>query len=135
MSAARRIFGFLLFLYPPEHRATFGREMAILFELRMMAAGNRFTFLMSEAAGLLAGAAREWFSRHSQPVPAAAGFVDRRLPKDVVDARLRVDEVIQRMVYAISHHQFEQARRLSYEEREERENLRRVCDLYGIDPV
>lgn len=57
------------------------------------------------------------------------------LERAVFRARARVDCAVQEMVYAISHHRFEQARRLAIEERTERENLRRLCEDYGIDAI
>lgn len=136
MSAARKIFRLSLALYPHAYRVEFGSEMAELFELRMMASHSRMRFVISEVAGLILGAAREWFRPRMQP-PYAGGerYDSGHLPHAVVHARLRVDSAVQRMVYAISHHQFEEARRLSNEERMERENLRRICDDYGIDAV
>lgn len=135
MSAARRVFRLLLLLYPPAYRAQFGSEMIELFELRMMASDNRGGVLASEMAGLLAGAIREWFDPPAEVRHVVADLDGRYLPKAVVTARLRVDDAVQKMVHAISHHQFEQARRLAIEERTERENLRRLCEDYGIDAI
>jgi hypothetical protein len=136
MNIERRIFNFLLSLYPHDHNKQFGQEMAELFELRMMATPNRARFLISEAAGLLAGAVREWFARRKEPPYVPMGDPDlKHLPREVVTSRLRVNSAVQKMVYAISHHQFEQARRLAVEERIERENLRRLCENYGIDAI
>lgn len=135
MSIPRRIFRALLLLYPPRYRAEFAGEMAELFELRWMASDHRARFLVSEMAGLVAGAVREWLAPSPEPRLPGTEIDARHLPGEVVRARLRVDSTVQKMVYAISHHQFEQARRLAYEERIERENLRRVCDDYGIDAI
>ena len=134
MNIERRVFHLLLFLYPHQYRQRFGSEMAELFELRMMASQNRGRFLFSEAVGLLTGALRERLARREVPPYVPVDDPDTKyLPKEVVAARLRVNGAVQKMVYAISHHQFEQARKLALEERSERENLRRLCEDYGIE--
>lgn len=133
MTIARRIFRFLLWLYPPRARARFGAEMTELFELRTMAAESRTRFLLSEIAGLIAGAFREWFASSGEERHRTADYEDGHLPNEVLRARLHVNEAVQGMVDAISHHRFERARRLAYEERIERERLRRICDDYGIE--
>lgn len=130
---ARRIFRFLLWLYPPRSRVRFGAEMTELFELRTMAAENRTRFLLSEIAGLIAGAIREWFASAGAERHLIADYDDGHLPNEVLRARLRVNDAVQGMTDAISHRQFERARTLAYEERIERERLRRLCDDYGIE--
>lgn len=136
MSIERQVFRGFLRLYPRGYREQFGGEMVELFELRMMASHNRARFLISEAAGLLAGAVREWFARRDEPPYVAGETLDtKHLPGEVVSAHARVDCAVQKMVQAISHHQFEQARRLAIEERTERENLRRLCEDYGIESI
>lgn len=134
MNIERRVFRFLLSLYPRDYRMRFAREMAELLELRLMATHNRARFLMSEAAGLSVGVAREWLARGQHPHCAPVNDPDmEHLPKNVMAARLRVNCAVQKMVSAISHREFERARRLALEERIEREKLRRLCEDYGIE--
>ncbi len=136
MRVARRVFGALLLLYPRGYREQFGREMREVFELRLMASPSWQRFLFSEMAGVIAGAAREWFAPRLKLAHASAMDLDfGSLPNEVTKARFRVDDAVQKMTDAIAHHQFEQARRLAYQERIERERLRRLCDDYGIDAM
>ena len=136
MNIERRVFRFLLFLYPRDYRIRFGKEMAELFELRMMATRNRAWCLLAEGAGLVAGAAREWLARRRDPLYVPVDNPElEHLPNDVMRARLRVNDAVQKMVYAISRHQFERARGLALDERIERENLKRLCEDYGIETI
>jgi hypothetical protein len=137
MITAMRAFLFLLHLYPRRQRDEFGPEMAAVFEQAMNASRNRgrlplIRFLFLEMAGLIAGAAREWTERPSTTPQEDSEPGGYRLPEEVLAVQLRVDAAIQKMVYAISHHQFEEARRFSNEERRERESLRRLQNKYGI---
>ncbi len=134
MNIERRVFHLFLLLYPRYHRNRFGGEMAELFELRMMASPNRARFLAAETVGLLGGAAREWLARRNSLHYVPMDDPDiKHLPREIVTARLRINGTIQKMVYAISQHQFEKARQLALEERKERENLQRLCEEYGIE--
>ena len=57
------------------------------------------------------------------------------LPDEVIEAQNRVVVNINQLSFAISHHQFVQARFYKNEERKARENLRRMRENYGIgDP-
>ena len=140
----RHAFRFLLLLYPRDYRTEFGSEMLNVFE--QAAKDNRdagwaplIQFLVAELAGMIAGAGREWMAkltrltgrtrRQVQVLPATQSA----LPDEVVEARQRVDEAIKRMVEAIASHNFERARRLSDQERIERDSLRRLYAKYNID--
>jgi hypothetical protein len=57
------------------------------------------------------------------------------LPDEVIEAQNRVAVNLNQLLFAISHHQFVQARFYSNEERKARENLRQMQEKYGIgDP-
>jgi hypothetical protein len=57
------------------------------------------------------------------------------LPDEVIEAQNRVAVNLTQLLFAISHHQFVQARFYSNEERKARENLRQMQEKYGIgDP-
>jgi hypothetical protein len=133
----KRTYRFMLLLYPRGHRDRFAEEMAGVFE----EARNerhyqgwvwyvRFTF--SEIAGLIGGAASAWVDR--QPVPAApvASTSEQSLPQEIVEAQEQVDRNIAGMVHAISHHDYQGARRYSDEERRARDVLQLVRQKYGI---
>ncbi|HEX5226721.1 MAG TPA: hypothetical protein VFW44_03385, partial [Bryobacteraceae bacterium] len=108
-------------------------------------------FVTRELAGLLLGAAFEWLAKlTSDPSRRGRSLPDRvlmrppgvswddyygpfpRLPAEVSDARHRADVLVQHMVHAIAHHDFEGARRYSDQEREARLHLRNLQDRYGI---
>jgi hypothetical protein len=132
MKIMLRIYRLLMFLYPARYRAEFGQEMPAVMEQALRASDHRGRFFLSEIAGLIAGAIRERMIRRPPMNPASHGT---GLPEEVLKARLRVDDLVGEMVCAIAAHQFENARRLSNEERIERDNLRRLCGLYGIDAI
>ena len=86
----RRAYEALLWLYPPDCRKSFAREMARVFDdaaedYRTHGVASRCRFLCAELAGIIAGAAGEWlrFSvrrlRRARPLPviltAIAGLV------------------------------------------------------------
>ena len=58
------------------------------------------------------------------------------LPEEVFQAQNRVAVSLDQLLFAISHHQYVQARFHSNEERKARENLRQMREKYGIgDPT
>jgi hypothetical protein len=119
------------------------------------AAFVRFTF--GELADLAAGAGAEWIAKlttdaavrgrclpdrqRMRPpgVPweayyagAFANAPEGSFPEELVEAQKRTEFLVSRIVHAIAHHDFEGARSYSFEERQERENLRRLREKYGI---
>lgn len=112
-------------------------------------------FGLSELAGLGMGVFAEWLAKlrtdrslrgRSLPdrlmmrppgVPWEAYYGDAlmvapesALPLEVMEARRRAEVLVERIVHAIAHHDFEGARRYSYQERQARENLRLVREKY-----
>jgi hypothetical protein len=103
--------------------------------------GRGTRFALRELTGLLIGAGREWLAKVttdplvrgrclSESRPAGAELCG--LPGEVVEAQKRITFLVDRMVYAIAHHDFGGARAYSYEECRERENLRMLRAKYGI---
>lgn len=123
-----RAYRFLLLLYPREHRDRFAEEMTGVFEeacadRRAQGWGWYLRFAFGEMNGLVAGAADAWLARNSAPPEPLANAGPNSLPLELAAAQKRVDLSIAGMVHAIAHHQFEHARRYSYEERQAREEL------------
>ena len=134
----QRIFELLLRLYPADYRAVFGAEMLSTFDRTTVNRHGR-RFLLQELAGLLTGAGREWAAKLTTSAAERERFLSQTrgecacaLPVDVVEAQRRIAVLIERMVYAIAHHDFAGARKYSCEEREEREKLRVLRGKYGI---
>jgi len=137
---AARFYKVLLRLYPRDYRAMFAAEMVHAFE-QAAAAPHPRSFLFSELAGLLAGAASEWIAKlttdgsirgRSLP-PGAPWHLHYAGAFEVEAAERNVKLLIDRMVHAIAHHDFEGARRYSLQERSERETLRRLRRKYQLD--
>lgn len=134
---AARMFGLLLKLYPPDHRAMFGEEMLSVLDQaakRQNGLPRSIGFFAVEAMGILWGATREWVAllkarRHRLSDEVMA---DDGLPEEVQFARTRVNSAIREMVQAISSQQFERARQYSDIERRERDRLRRIREEYGL---
>jgi hypothetical protein len=124
-----------------EHRAR-GRAAYLRFALR-------------ELAGLTIGAFAEWIAKFTTDsslrgrtlpdrlmmrppgVPWAAYYGDalvrapeNALPGEIMEAQQHTEFLVKRMVHAIAHHDFEGARRYSYQERQARENLRLLREEY-----
>ena len=85
-------------------------------------------FLLAELVGLVLGAVR---ARVSGP-PISAEPVASGLPEEVLEAQNRVAVNLNRLLFAISHRQFVQARKYSDEERNAQQELRRVMEKYGL---
>ncbi len=129
----KRAYRFCLLLYPRRYRDRFADEMAGVFEEACGDGRSRgwvwyVRFAFDEVAGLIGGAAGVWLDRRSEPESPAASTA----PNELMEAQKRIDVSIAGMVHAIAHHQFEKARFLSNQEREARENLRRLREKYGI---
>lgn len=124
-------------------------------ECRTQGRSAYFRFTLREFAGGLNGAAAEWIAKfttdrsmrgRSLPdrlmmrppgVPWEAYYGDAlaqhstsALPDEVMEAQRRTDLLVKRIVHAIAHHDFEGARSYSYQERQERESLRMLCEKY-----
>lgn len=54
------------------------------------------------------------------------------LPTEVVEAQIRTTLLVDRIVHAIAHHDFEGARTYSLEESKAREHLRLLRERYGL---
>jgi hypothetical protein len=157
-----RVYRSLLGLYPRDYRALFAAEMVTAFEQgceerRGHGRTALVRFTVAELAGLAASAGAEWIAKlttnsavrgrclpdrmRMRPpgVPwevhyagAFANASERALPEEVADAQKRTEFLVSRIVHAIAHHDFERARTYSFEESQERENLRRLREKYGI---
>jgi hypothetical protein len=112
----------VLHLYPASFRRQFSEEMICVFEQR---AGERFAnrksasvaFLLREFSSVVKGAYIMWWANILRSKPSFSDAVDSTSePLSVADvARLR-DAAIRNMVAAIACHDFNNARRYSYEE-------------------
>jgi hypothetical protein len=139
------LFRVLLYLYPRRHRELLGAEMQAVFEQgaqehRLLGPSQYLRFVLLELGGLLLHAAIAQFANathrgylenqiHGTSAPA------QDLPHEVIEAQNRVAANLNQLLFAISHHQFVQARFYSNEERKARENLRQMKEKYGIgDP-
>jgi hypothetical protein len=108
-------------------------------------------FVLAELAGLAMGAGIEWIAKlttdasvrgrslpdrlltHPRGVPWEAHYAGAFLPDEVKQAQQQTDALVQRMVHAISDHDFLRARAFSEQERQARENLRTLRAKYQID--
>jgi hypothetical protein len=115
-------------------------------------------FLLGEFIGLLIGVGAEWIAklttdssvrgrclpdlRMMRPtgVPRELWFAGAclsagqgSLSDEVMEAQARISMLIHRTVHAIANHDFPGARRYSYEERQARDELRRLQEKYDID--
>jgi hypothetical protein len=150
----------LLQLYPRDFRASFTSEMLTAFEKaaadrRAQGRAAYIRFAIKELIGVGMGAAAEWTAKlttdrslraRSLPdrlmmrppgVPWEAYFGDaladapaRTLPYELMQAQRHTEFLVQRIVHAIAHHDFEGARAYSYQERQARENLRMLREKY-----
>jgi hypothetical protein len=158
-----RAYRILVRLYPRDYKALFAVEMQTAFEraseehqLRGIPVFIRF--LVGEFVGLLIGAGAEWIAKFttdssvrgrflpdlrmmrppgvSRELWFAGPYLSTRqvsLPDEVIEAQARISMLIQRMVHGIANHDFPDARRCSYEERQARDQLRRLREQYNID--
>jgi hypothetical protein len=134
----KRAYHFMLLLYPRGHRDRFAEEMAGVFE---EARNERHyqgwvwyaRFAFSEIAGLIGGAASAWFDRRPVPETSVGSVGQQMLPQEILEAQQCVDRNIAGMVHAISHHDYQGARRYSDEERQARENLHVLRQKYQLN--
>lgn len=132
----RRTYKFILLLYPRGYRDQFAEEMTSVFEeasqeSRAQGWAWHVRFAFAEIAGLIGGAAGAWLPRQAPaPIPSQTP-AGRWMPQELSEAQQRVDANVAAMVHAIANHQFEKARVLANQEREARENLRRLREKFG----
>lgn len=133
----RRMYRFILALYPAEYRANFAPEMRYVFDeaaeqIRLQGRVAMSRFAAREIVGLFAGLMREWVAKSGAPGSYIAARhtppVDPNVPAEIHETRQHVQQLIRRMEFAIAHHDFPNARRYSYEERAVREHLDRLMD-------
>lgn len=160
-----RVYRMLLRLYPADYRAMFAAEMFSAFERaaedrRLSGRPGLVHFVLAELVSLAIRAGTEWIAklttgnavrgrtlpdlRMMRPpgVPrelwfagACMGGGQPSLPDEVMEAQRRITALINRTVYAIANHDFPGARTYCREEREARENLRRLREQYDIDCI
>jgi hypothetical protein len=151
----KRAYESLLRLYPRDYRARFAAEMSSAFDEAALERSRQgrisyARFASTELAGLAMGAAVEWIAKLTTDASVRGRSLPDRLlmrppgvswethysgaflPADVSEAQERTDVLVQRMVRAISHHDFEGARRYSNEEREARESLLALREKHGL---
>jgi hypothetical protein len=134
-----RAYGLLLRLYPRVHRDIFSVEMCHVFaeqarEQRRRGWPTFLSFLLSELGGVLRGSAVQWVDTliESGGKMDSAYQVRSNLPQEVVAAQLRIRHTVRSMEYAIAHHQFAEARRLSRQDLDEREFLHNLWAKHGL---
>jgi hypothetical protein len=114
----------LLHLYPASFRKQFSEEMICVFE---QSAGERlanrksasFAFLFTEFFGIVRGAAIMWLAQilPSHRTPSSSTESDSNdEPLSTAQVANQRDAAIRNMVAAICQHEFNNARRYSYEE-------------------
>lgn len=138
------VFRALIHLYPQRHREVLGAEMLAVFEQsaqehRLLGPVAYMRFVLVELCNLVLHAASAQFASvmHKgyleNQVPLRVTLPPPEdLPAEVLQAQDRVAVNLKQLQFAISHHQFVQARYYHNEERKARENLRQVRDKYGI---
>lgn len=142
---AVRAYEVLLRLYPRDHRALFAGEMLVAFQTgaeERQGQGSQayLRFVFSELASLLAGAVAEWIAKGTTDSTIRGRCLPDRLkmrppgvPWEVHYGEARAEFLVERTIYAISHHDFPGARRYSGEERQAREKLRLLREKYRIE--
>ena len=140
----KRVYAFLLRLYPRDQRTLFATEMLATFE---EAAAERrgwlesVRFVLAELTGLVLGVGTAWMAHRwadpaldltkMRPVGVTQEAYGAALD-EVIEAQRLVAFNLRRMEHAIYHHQFVMARFYSDEDRKARENLRLVRKKYRI---
>jgi hypothetical protein len=140
----RRLYQWLLRLYPREVRTPFAPEMADVFsqlaEDRRCEGWVAFTrFVLQELGGLLIGAAAAYRARR-RPVldlrkmrpPDVSREVYVAAVDEVLAAQRRVAFTLDRMQRAIARNDFSKARFYSDEDHKARENLKLVRRKYRV---
>jgi hypothetical protein len=143
----RRIYIALLHLYPRKFRKSFCAEMLSTFdnaiaERRGVGIIASLRFALNEFAGIVIGAAAEWIAKlttrsRTVPLDVHYGLVlslanDTAVPQELAEAQQRTDLLVERVVHAIAHHDFEGARNYSYQEQQARHTLHQLREKYRI---
>jgi hypothetical protein len=154
----KRAYEMLLRLYPRDYRESFATEMSSAFEeasrdRRSRGWGAYARFAITELAGLALGAGMEWLAKLTTDASVRGRYLPDRLlmrppgvsweahyggagqhvPEELGMAQEQAEVLVNRMVHAISHHDFRGARLYSDEERQARENLRILRAKYQIN--
>jgi hypothetical protein len=122
----RRIYRFLLGLYPADFRAQFGEEMTAVFEEAAVRRRKRedialVLFYAHEAFGVLAGAIREHAAaRREEPRE------DLPFPSDVAAAERFIEIASRRVIHSIANDDFAGARYYDLQDRKARALLARL---------
>lgn len=94
------------------------------------------SFFVTEALGLIAGAAVEWRAKWSSRdylvVRESSQTGQAAIPAEIREAEQHLEVKLRQMVDAIAHHRFQQSRLFSNAEREARENLRTLRERYNF---
>ena len=128
------------------------RTIAVISAAIAMLPASAFAAIdLGPYAGLALGAGVEWIaklttdaSQRGRSLPDRllmrppgvswdAHYAGAFVPEEVSRAQQRTQLLVQRMLHAISHHDFQGARRYSDEERQARENLRILRAKYQIN--
>jgi hypothetical protein len=99
---------------------------------RRLGRGAYTRFVLAELVGLVLGAIGAQFARDEATL-SATRFAKPDLPEEVLEAQNRVSINLNQLLFAISHHQFREARFYSDEERKAREDLSRIREKYGME--
>jgi hypothetical protein len=133
------IFHAFLYLYPASVRETFGPEMQAVFAEGLAEASERgfsasTRFVTVELAAVVVNAMRAWLDLRKPGLAAAASAAPMRwTPREIRDAQERIARNIERMTFAIAHHEFVEARRYAIEEQKARRELQELRDRLGFD--
>jgi hypothetical protein len=100
-------------------------------EHRRLGTGPYTRFVLGELGALMMDALLFRFAAPAR-TERTAPSMQRDLPYEVLEAQTRVNVNLNRLLFAISHRQFREARFYSDEERKAREELRRVREKYGL---
>ena len=114
-----RAYNMLLGLYPADFRAEFGGEMVTVFQqaaTRERRGLGLLGFAAKEMLGLLAGAIRE----RAKPSDADRAAGALRFPTDIAGAERYLQVVSGRLIHAIAHHRFADARYYDVQDRNAR---------------
>jgi len=137
------LYHLLLRLYPAEYHNLFAPEMAAVHarayaEQRQRGWGPLLAYTAIELCGVLAGVLREWVAKaatDSEYLAASSPATSIAPPQTEIErCRTELDALVQKMVHAIAHHDFDGARRYANEESRERERLRRLLATQAPEP-
>ncbi len=116
----KRIYGFLLNLYPIEFQLQFRDEMTAIFDRSAAERHGQLGYMLfvaRELLSLLAGAFKE---RHSSQTAPPEGL---SMPTNITDISRQVQLTSRLVIHAIANHDFARARRYDLHERKLRARL------------